>query len=78
MEELQYPRAVAGLCPQSRLLVATPPCQISGEVNIVRTDAGDYWSRIKLENENKGPALVSTTMLVLKSKHLHAHRDLNF
>lgn len=25
--------------------------QISGEANIARTDAGDYWSRIKLENQ---------------------------
>ena len=52
--------------------------QISGEVNIARTEASDYWSRIKLENESEDPAQISTTMLVLKSKCLHAHRDWNF
>lgn len=38
---------------------------VSGEVNIARTDAGDYWSRIKLENDSEEPALISTTMPVL-------------
>lgn len=40
---------------------------VSGEVNIARTDAGDYWNRIILEKQGEKPALISTTMPLLKS-----------